>query len=132
MFPCGTTALDFVGTLQARRGQTPDERIGTPGRLDTWFVQSGLLDEEPGSDAADLRAALDLREAIYSLARSRIDGGPLPSWAVTVVNRQAAGSPVVTCLCPGGETSRYGLPGPDRSRPRGCRGLRGRGVGPVA
>lgn len=102
VFPCGTPALDFVGTLQARRGQTPGERIGTPGRLDTWFVQSGLLDKEPGSDAADLRAALDLRQAIYSLARARIDGRPLPAGAVTAVNRQAAGAPVATCLRPGG------------------------------
>ncbi|MFE7707831.1 CGNR zinc finger domain-containing protein [Streptomyces sp. NPDC057486] len=102
VFPCGTPALDFVGTLQARRGQTPDERIGTPGRLDAWFVQSGLLDKEPGSDAADLRTALALREAIYSLARARIDDHPLPAGAVTAVNRQAAGTPVAMCLCPEG------------------------------
>ncbi|MFE2094880.1 ABATE domain-containing protein [Streptomyces sp. NPDC059460] len=102
VFPCGTPALDFVGTLQARRGQTPDERIGTPGRLDTWFVQSGLLDKEPGSDAADPRAALDLREAIYSLAQARIDDRPLPAGAVTAVNRQATGAPVAACLRPGG------------------------------
>ncbi|MGW0812795.1 CGNR zinc finger domain-containing protein [Streptomyces viridiviolaceus] len=102
VFPCGTLALDFVGTLQARRGPAPVERIGSPGLLDSWFVQAGLLDEEPGSAEADLSAALALREAVYCLVRARLDAGPLPVRAVTAVNRRAARSPVTTTLVTGG------------------------------
>ncbi|CAM5521686.1 MULTISPECIES: CGNR zinc finger domain-containing protein [Streptomyces] len=107
VFPCGTPTLDFVGTLQERRAPVPIERIGSPGLLDSWFVESGLLDERPASDRADLRAALELREAIYLLVRARLIGTPLPAGAVTAVNRRAAGVPVALCLRPGG-TSRSG------------------------
>ncbi|MER6983310.1 ABATE domain-containing protein, partial [Streptomyces carpinensis] len=86
VFPCGTPALDFVGTLHARRAPTPIERIGTPGLLDSWFVESGLLDRKPGSDQADLRAATALREAIYALVGARLAGRSLPSGAVAAVN----------------------------------------------
>ncbi|MEW2290983.1 ABATE domain-containing protein [Streptomyces sp. NPDC047841] len=107
VFPCGTLTLDFVGTLQERRATVPIERIGAPGLLDSWFVESGLLDERPVSDHADLRAALELREAIYLLVRARLDGDALPAGAVTAVNRRAAGVPVALWLGPGG-TSRRG------------------------
>ncbi|ALO99189.1 hypothetical protein SHL15_8231 [Streptomyces hygroscopicus subsp. limoneus] len=107
VFPCGTPALDFVGTLQERRAPVPIERIGSPGLLDSWFVESGLLDERPASDRADLCAALELREAIYLLVRARLVGTPLPAGALTAVNRRAAGVPVALCLGPGG-TSRSG------------------------
>ncbi|GGZ30622.1 CGNR zinc finger domain-containing protein [Streptomyces olivaceoviridis] len=107
VFPCGTPTLDFVGTLQERRAPVPIERIGSPGLLDSWFVESGLLDERPASDRADLRAAVELREAIYLLVRARLIGTPLPAGAVTAVNRRAAGLPVALCLGPVG-TSRSG------------------------
>ncbi|WP_331737546.1 ABATE domain-containing protein [Streptomyces sp. NBC_00019] len=98
VFPCGTPTLDFAGTLQERRAPVPIERIGSPGLLDSWFVESGLLDERPGSDQADLRAARELREAIYSLVRARLAYRPLPAGAVDAVNRQAAGVPVAMRL----------------------------------
>ncbi|MFD7408558.1 MULTISPECIES: CGNR zinc finger domain-containing protein [unclassified Streptomyces] len=107
VFPCGTLTLDFVGTLQERRAPVPIERIGSPGLLDSWFVESGLLDERPGSDQADLRAARELREAIHSLVRARLTGRPLPVGAVVAVNRQAAGVPVAMRLGSAG-TSRSG------------------------
>jgi len=107
VFLCGTPTLDFVGTLQARRAPMPIERIGTPGLLDSWFVGSGLLDERPGSGPGDLRAAVNLREAIYALVGARLAGRPLPIGAVAAVNRQAAGAPVAMRLGPDG-TSRSG------------------------
>ncbi|MGW5652660.1 CGNR zinc finger domain-containing protein [Streptomyces humi] len=110
VFPCGTPALDFVGTLQARRAPVPIERIATPGLLDSWFVESGLLDLEPGSGRADLRAATTLREAIYALVGARLAGRPLPAPAVAAVNRQAASVPVTMCLGATG-TSRHGTAG---------------------
>lgn len=110
VFPCGTPALDFVGTLQERRTPAPIERIGSPALLDAWFVEAGLLDRRPGSDRSDLRAALQLREAIYVLLRARLTGRPRPVWAVIAVNRQAAGVPVVMRLDAAG-TSRSGKAG---------------------
>ncbi|MGP4045962.1 CGNR zinc finger domain-containing protein [Streptomyces sp. 2A115] len=107
-FPCGTPTLDFVGTLQERRAPVPIERIGSPVLLDSWFVESGLLDERPGSDQADLRAAMGLREAIYSLVSARLVDRPLPAGAVATVNRQAAGVPVAMRLGSAG-TSRSGM-----------------------
>ncbi|WP_338704119.1 ABATE domain-containing protein (plasmid) [Streptomyces sp. Q6] len=107
VFPCGTPALDFVGTLQERRTPVPIERIGSPALLDSWFVEAGLLDRRPGSDRSDLRAALELREAIYALLNARLTGRPRPVWAVIAVNRQAAGVPVVMRLDAAG-MSRFG------------------------
>ncbi|MBB4909598.1 ABATE domain-containing protein [Actinophytocola algeriensis] len=40
-FPCGTLALDFVGTLRARRNALPREMLGAPASLDAWFRESG-------------------------------------------------------------------------------------------
>ncbi len=107
VFPCGTPALDFVGTLHERRAPVPIERMGSPGLLDSWFVESGLLDERPGAGQADLHAARELREAIYSLVTARLADCPLPASAVAAVNRQAAGVPVAMRLGNTG-TSRSG------------------------
>ncbi|MFF7214729.1 CGNR zinc finger domain-containing protein [Streptomyces sp. NPDC008238] len=106
-FPCGTLALDFLGTLRARRNAVPTEKLATPGLLDAWFTESGMLDHEPGADAADLAAAVELRESIYTLVGARLDGAALPAGAVAAVNRHAARTPVVTQLAADG-TSRSG------------------------
>lgn len=103
-FPCGTPALDFLGTLRARRNPVPTEKLGTPELLDSWFVESGMFDGAPGADEADLAAALELRESVYSLVEARIAGRPLDvdGGAVTVLNRHAAQAPVVVQLGPDG------------------------------
>lgn len=97
-FPCGTLALDFLGTLRARRNPVPAEKLGTPELLDDWFVESGMLDGAPGADDADLAAALELRESVYSLVEARIAGRPLDGDAVAVLNRHAAQASVVVQL----------------------------------
>ncbi|MGW9027898.1 CGNR zinc finger domain-containing protein [Streptomyces sp. NPDC055722] len=106
-FPCGTLALDFLGTLRARRNPVPAEKLGSPELLDSWFVESQMLDTTPGSNASDLETALELRESIYSLVEARLAGAQLPAAAVAVVNGHAAQPPVVMQLVPGG-TSRSG------------------------
>ncbi|MER6082309.1 hypothetical protein [Streptomyces sp. NPDC001833] len=61
--------LDFAGTPQERRASIPSERIGSPP----------LLGRRPGSDQADLRAALQLREAVIRvLIRSSCAARPRP------------------------------------------------------
>jgi predicted RNA-binding Zn ribbon-like protein len=99
-FPCGTLALDFLGTLRARRNPVPAEQLGTPELLDDWFVESGMFDAAPGADEADLAAALELRESVYSLVETQIAGYALDVGgdAVAVLNRHAAEAPVVVRL----------------------------------
>ncbi|MCP2264089.1 CGNR zinc finger domain-containing protein [Promicromonospora thailandica] len=107
-FPCGTLALDFLGTLRARRNPDPDEKLATPGLLDDWFVESGMLDAAPHADEADLAAAVELREAVYALVAARLGPdavpgsvpGPVPdpATATAVINRHAAAPPVVVRL----------------------------------
>lgn len=103
-FPCGTLALDFLGTLRARRNPVPAEKLGAPELLDAWFVESGMLDEAPGADEADLAAAVELREAVYSLVEARLAGrgAGADADAVAVLNRHAAQPPVVVQLGPSG------------------------------
>ncbi|WP_327365766.1 CGNR zinc finger domain-containing protein [Streptomyces sp. NBC_01217] len=107
-FPCGTLFLDFVGTLRARRNEAPREMLARPESLGDWFVESGMLDETPGVDEADLATALDLREAIYAVVASRLAGEPLPAAALAEVNRQAAGLPVRVQLGADGRRRRTG------------------------
>ncbi|WP_431954241.1 CGNR zinc finger domain-containing protein [Actinacidiphila sp. bgisy167] len=107
-FPCGTLALDFVGTLHGRRDAAPEETLTSPGFLDSWFVESRMLDRAPGAGASDLTAARELREAIHALVQARLDGAPLPADAVARLNGHAAQATVVTQLAEGGRSSRSG------------------------
>ncbi|WP_369374733.1 ABATE domain-containing protein [Promicromonospora sp. Populi] len=93
-YPCGTRALDFLGTLRARRNPAPTEMLASPELLHSWFVESGMLDDGPDADQADLEAAVELRESIYSLVEARLAGRSLPADAVGVVNRRAADAPI--------------------------------------
>ncbi|WP_091297988.1 CGNR zinc finger domain-containing protein [Amycolatopsis xylanica] len=101
-FPCGNVALDFVGTLKARRNAEPRETLNRPYDLDTWLVEAGVAAAEPGSDPSDLAAALALRESIYDLVRARIVGEDHDPDSITVLNRMAARPPVVPQLAPDG------------------------------
>ncbi len=93
-FPCGTPALDFVGTLRARRNEAPTEKLGAPSDLDAWFVEAGLVDASPGAGLSDLAPAVELREAIYELVSARRLGEELAADAVEIVNRRAAALPI--------------------------------------
>jgi predicted RNA-binding Zn ribbon-like protein len=97
-FPCGTRALDFVGTLCARRDARPREMLGTPASLDAWFRESGLVDDDVHADAADLRGAVELREAVHTLVAGRLSGAPADLDAVALLNAVAATPPVVPRL----------------------------------
>jgi predicted RNA-binding Zn ribbon-like protein len=77
-FPCGTRALDFIGTLRARRIDEPFEFLTSAEMLDAWFDESGLVPGGVGAGEADLASALELREAAYALIWSRLHGRPMP------------------------------------------------------
>ena len=101
-FPCGTLALDFVGTLRARRNEAPTEMLTTASSLDAWLSESTLL---PGGTTVtnnDLQEAIALREAIYALVWARLHDASLPREAIDTVNRVAATSPLMPVLTENG------------------------------
>ncbi|MFB9833635.1 CGNR zinc finger domain-containing protein [Actinoallomurus acaciae] len=101
-FPCGNAALDFVGTLRARRNAAPLEKLGSPDDLDAWFRESGLVDGETGCRPSDVPAAVALREAIYSLVAARLAGEDFDENALALVNRTAGNPSAVPRLTPAG------------------------------
>ncbi|MFJ4847171.1 CGNR zinc finger domain-containing protein [Streptomyces sp. NPDC088733] len=88
-FPCGTPALDFVGTLRARRNPEPREMLTSPESLDAWFRESGMVHADTKCDQDDLDAAMGLREAVYALVRAGLLGQDRDTAAVALVNDTA-------------------------------------------
>jgi predicted RNA-binding Zn ribbon-like protein len=101
-FPCGNAALDFVGTLRARRSVTPLEMLSSAESLDAWFGESGLVDRPTHCRASDVPAAVSLREAIHSLVAARLAGEDFDEDALALVNRTARTPPVVPQLTQAG------------------------------
>jgi predicted RNA-binding Zn ribbon-like protein len=101
-FPCDNPALDFVGTLRARRDEAPREMLASPGSLDAWFRESGLVDGDLNSGPADVPKAVALREAIYELVWARLNDREYDPAAVTAVNEAAGVPPAVPRLTPHG------------------------------
>jgi predicted RNA-binding Zn ribbon-like protein len=92
-FRSGNLALDFTATLAARLKERPRELLATAGDLARWFVAAGLQPAGGRSalaTAVELGGARELREAIYRLARSRIDGKRYPTRDRGLLNRWAA------------------------------------------
>jgi predicted RNA-binding Zn ribbon-like protein len=88
-FPCGTAALDFVGTLRARRNAAPLEKLRAPKNLDAWFRESGVGEVEPTSAQPDLDRAVALREAIYDLIAGRLARRDYDERSLALVNDAA-------------------------------------------
>jgi predicted RNA-binding Zn ribbon-like protein len=101
-FPCGNAALDFVGTLRARRDVTPLEMLGSPESLDAWFRESGLVDGDTHCRPSDLSPAVALREAIYSLIAARLADESFEETALALVNRVARAPSAIPRLTPAG------------------------------
>jgi predicted RNA-binding Zn ribbon-like protein len=103
-FPCGDPALDFVGTRQARRNESPTEKLATPVELDAWFIESTLVPDGTTVTADDLTAAVELREAIYRLLLARLERRELPEGDMAIVNAYAAHPPLLRVLRRGGRS----------------------------
>ncbi len=81
---------DLVNTIDFEDGV---EELESPAALRDWLVERGLLDPGTAVTAADLTAAIELREALRAMLRVN-DGQPADARAVAVVNRIAAELPL--------------------------------------
>jgi predicted RNA-binding Zn ribbon-like protein len=76
----------FVNTVDLEHGH---EELAGPGDLRSLLLRIGALDADGNAPTgADLRAALDLREALRALLRANNGGGP-PGEAVAALDRAA-------------------------------------------
>jgi predicted RNA-binding Zn ribbon-like protein len=101
-FRSGRLCLDFVSTLGSR-GQLDIERLGIPADFERWVREAGL-GRLRHIDQDGLAAAVELREAIYSLVTSQRSR---QTQAVARVNRAAARTPLVPKLDQTGEVSTW-------------------------
>lgn len=85
----GAAWLNLVGTLFGRRRGELRDFIATPGQLARWLDAVGLRPQRAPREA-DVTAAHRLREQLYQLARSVVDGTPAPRAAARAVNAQLA------------------------------------------
>lgn len=89
VFVSGNIALDLAGTRKWRRTE-PEELLGSTADLQRWFAESGQFPADLTVDAASLRVALTLREAVYRLAHSRLEATPFDPDDLAIVNKLAA------------------------------------------
>jgi predicted RNA-binding Zn ribbon-like protein len=81
----------FVNTVDHEHGR---EVLSEPARLHRLLVELGLLAADAAVDAEDLRRALDVREALRSLALAN-NGHAVDREQLTVLERAAAGGRLV-------------------------------------
>ncbi|MRH86437.1 hypothetical protein GFY24_02955 [Nocardia sp. SYP-A9097] len=134
-FVSGNLALDFIGTVKARRGRFEDT-LETPADLGTWAVAANLLDSAPDADAAELARATRLREATWRMALAVIHDETIAESDRRLVNEIARGTTPGVELSADGGISRSGtgesvlaaiarsaielVGGADRNRVREC------------
>ena len=83
-FHRGALSLDFIGTVGWCTSR-PQERIPDPKAFGEWLVQSALTDAVPSQ--ADYDAALELREALASIATALVEARSPEAVDVAVLNR---------------------------------------------
>ncbi|MFF7443236.1 CGNR zinc finger domain-containing protein [Streptomyces sp. NPDC008122] len=88
VFVCGDPALDFAATLRARRSSEM-EVLTTPDHLESWYLESGLVDSVTPCARTDLVQALAVREAVYRLVTDLRHGRPYDAPSLAVVNDAA-------------------------------------------
>jgi predicted RNA-binding Zn ribbon-like protein len=97
VFVGGRPCLDLVDTL-GKRGVRDIERLPDGARLSQWLAEAGLTASPPSASVADLRRAHQLREAVYGLVRSVLDGQHPHEYDVAVVNQAAGNADLVPQL----------------------------------
>ncbi|MGI5329718.1 CGNR zinc finger domain-containing protein [Actinomadura nitritigenes] len=106
-FHSGDLALDLAGTVQHRRDDRRD-LLTAPDRLARWAVAAGLVTDPPPVSAADLAAAVDLREAVYRAATAVLHGRAPAADDRDLINHWAAAAPPVPRLTGDGTVHRDG------------------------
>jgi predicted RNA-binding Zn ribbon-like protein len=103
-FRSGRICLDFVATV-AKRRLGDRELLAGPEELRTWCRVAGLPLPEDEITPERLERARALREAIYTLARARVDGAAPPRAEIDLVNAAAIAAPPTALLGPDGFTA---------------------------
>ena len=80
---------EFVNTLDSEDGLRQVETLNAPADLERWLRDRGLIERVARIGAAELRRALEVREALRALLLANT-GGPLDRSAVETLNRAAA------------------------------------------
>ncbi|WP_378281491.1 CGNR zinc finger domain-containing protein [Actinomadura rugatobispora] len=106
-FVSGDAALDLAGTVRYRRHERCELLTG-PAEAARWTVAAGLLDAPPHAGAADLAAAVALREAIYRAATAVLRGEHPAAADRDAINDAAARPPVTVRLTAEGGVARTG------------------------
>jgi predicted RNA-binding Zn ribbon-like protein len=106
--------LEFVNTVAWRKTESPEERLPSPSALLDWCVDAGspatgdvaglrrLWHARPREARLVYRKAVELREAIYRIFRSRIRGEPLPERELRVFNEILGAVPSRVRVAPTG------------------------------
>jgi predicted RNA-binding Zn ribbon-like protein len=109
-FISGNTALDFIGTLEARESDR-QERLATPADLEQWVVAASLAPHVRVSATA-FQSAIELREALWrcliSLVPRRRERDELSDADVLIVNTWAGRPPPALALATDGSVSATG------------------------
>jgi predicted RNA-binding Zn ribbon-like protein len=93
-FIAGSLCLDFVDTLGNRRAE-PVERLAATADLDRWLAAAGLgIPSRRKSTPADLAGARSLRDAIFRVAISAIEGAAPGVRDSRTINRWAMRMPL--------------------------------------
>lgn len=84
-FGYGSPWLDLLATRRMRRRPPEREYLTDPGALAAW-LRAESLQPGAGPTAEELAAFVELREALYLLARAALDGTRPPAAAVRALN----------------------------------------------
>jgi predicted RNA-binding Zn ribbon-like protein len=116
-FTGGRVCLDFANTMDGSRAR-PTERLTSYAALVRWAQQAGLLSDAeardlrrsaeraPAAAARVLADAIALREALYRIFSSVIDGTPLPKRDLALLNERLAAALGRLEIEPGGRAGR--------------------------
>jgi predicted RNA-binding Zn ribbon-like protein len=97
-FYLGSLALNFAATLGFRASE-PVERIPTVEALGEWIAAAGLA-RAALPTPAEYRAAIALREAIFSAGHAIAAGKRPPAAAIATINAAASGGSAIVQLDP--------------------------------
>ena len=103
-FRSGRISLDFVATV-AKRRLGDRELLPGPDELRTWCRVAGLPVPQDEITPESLDRSRALREAVYTLARARVDAAAPPLAEIDLVNAAALAAPPTALLGPDGFTA---------------------------